>query len=169
MRPLLAARSKHQHTAVVLLGEELQRGNVLEGMDVILLGELLGERTAEGVEVGEGILGDLGTGGAPQEEGSFGVLDGFGGFLVERTLGARIARFSGALLANCTDIKSLPERECAHLSQHDVLCIAACYAISSSNFFRWRKKSKALITSDKSLGNAADHMRATTVTLTVLS
>jgi hypothetical protein len=69
-------------------------------VDFILLGEFLGEGPAKGVEVCEGVLGDLGTGGAAEEEGSFGVLDGFGGFFVKGAFGAGIAGFSGGLLAS---------------------------------------------------------------------
>ena len=38
---------------------------------------------------------DLGAAGAAEEEGGFGVFDGFGGFLVEGSLGARVAGFAG--------------------------------------------------------------------------
>jgi hypothetical protein len=46
------------------------------------------------MQVGEGILRDLRAGSAAQEKSNFRVLDGFGGSLVERSLGARITRFS---------------------------------------------------------------------------
>ncbi len=63
-------------------------------MDVVLFGELLRQRPPEGVEVCEGVLGDLGTGSAAEEECLFRVLDGLGSLLVQSSFGARIARFS---------------------------------------------------------------------------
>lgn len=62
VRPLLARRAKDQNGGIVLLGEELERGGVVEGVDGVLLGELLGQGLAQGVEVGEGVLDDLGAG-----------------------------------------------------------------------------------------------------------
>lgn len=95
VRTLLAAAAEDEQRGVVLLGEELERGGRLERVDGVLLGELLGERHAQLVQVGEGVLDDLRAGCAAQEEGRLGVLDGFGGFLVEGAFGARVAGFSG--------------------------------------------------------------------------
>jgi len=64
-------------------------------MDVVFFREFLRQGTAEGIEVCEGVLGDLGTGCAAQEETGFGVFGGFGGFFVEGSFGAGIAGFSG--------------------------------------------------------------------------
>lgn len=54
----------------------------------------------------------LRAGGASEEEGSFGILDGLGGFLGERALAASIAGFSGLSVCEGVTGKSL------HLSQH---------------------------------------------------
>jgi hypothetical protein len=51
-------------------------------VDLVLLGKLLRQRSPERVEVCEGVLGDLGTGGAAEEECLFGILNGFGSLLV---------------------------------------------------------------------------------------
>lgn len=91
---LLGAAAKDHERGVVLLGEELERRGVLEGVDRVLLGELLGERDAQLVQVGEGILHDLRARGAAQEEARLGVLDGLGGLLLEGALGAGVAGFS---------------------------------------------------------------------------
>lgn len=63
-------------------------------MDGVFLCEFLGEGLAQGKEVGEGVLGDLGAGGAAEEEDGLGVLDGFWGAFLEGPLGAGVARFS---------------------------------------------------------------------------
>lgn len=95
VRALLGAAAKDEEGGVVLFGKELERRGVLEGVDGILLGELLGERLAQGEEVGEGILGDLRAGGAAEEEDGLWVLDGLWGALLEGALGAGVAGFSG--------------------------------------------------------------------------
>lgn len=59
VRPLLLAAPKDEEGGVVLLGEEFERGGVFKGVDGVLLGEFLGEREAERMEVGEGVLRDL--------------------------------------------------------------------------------------------------------------
>lgn len=64
------------------------------GLTVVLLGELFGERLAEGEEVGHGILDDLGACGTAEEEARLWVLDGLGGLLLEGALGASIPWFS---------------------------------------------------------------------------
>lgn len=94
VRALLGRGPEDEHRGVVLLAEELERRGVLERVDLILLGELLGERDPQLIEVGDGVLGDLRAAAAAQEEGGFGVLDGLGGLLVERPFGARVSRFS---------------------------------------------------------------------------
>ena len=86
MRTLLLSAPEDHETGVVLFGEELERGGVLEGVDGILLGEFLGEGLAHVVEVVEGILDELGAGCATEEETGFGVLDGFRLSLLESTL-----------------------------------------------------------------------------------
>lgn len=91
---LLGGGAEDEDGGVVLLREELERGGVLEGVDGVLLRELLGEGLAEGVELREGILGDLGAGGAAEEEGDFGVFGGFGLFLLQGALGAGVAGFA---------------------------------------------------------------------------
>ena len=68
-------------------------------MDLVLLGELLGEGNAQLIEVAESILYDLRAGCVAEEEGGFGVLDWLWGFFVEGTFAARIARFAGISLA----------------------------------------------------------------------
>lgn len=92
--PLLGAAAEDHQGGVVLLAEELERGGILEGVDGVLLGELLGEGLAQGEEVGEGVLGHLGAGGAAQEEAGLGVLLLLGGSLLEGALGAGITGFS---------------------------------------------------------------------------
>ncbi len=42
MRALLAGRAEDEQRGVVLLAEELEGGGILEGVDLVLLGELLG-------------------------------------------------------------------------------------------------------------------------------
>lgn len=59
MRPLLGARSKDKHAAVISFREELQTGRICEGMDVVLLGEALGERHAQRIKVAERILANF--------------------------------------------------------------------------------------------------------------
>lgn len=93
--PLLGGGAEDEEGGVVLLGEELEGGGVLEGVDGVLLGELLGQGLAQLVEVVEGVLGHLGAGGAAEEEDRLGVLDGLGGAFGEGALGAGIARFAG--------------------------------------------------------------------------
>lgn len=46
MGPLLLAAAKDEEAGVVLVGEELERGRVLKGVDGVLLCEFLGERLA---------------------------------------------------------------------------------------------------------------------------
>jgi hypothetical protein len=94
VRAFLGRRAEHQDRGIVLLAEELERRGVLEGVDLVLLGELLGQRDPELVEIGDGVLRDLRAGAATQEEGGLGILNGFRSFLVERSFGARVARFS---------------------------------------------------------------------------
>jgi len=43
------------------------------------------------VEVGKCVLGDLTARGAAEEEGGFGIFDGFGGFFVEGAFAACVA------------------------------------------------------------------------------
>lgn len=93
--PLLGAAAEDHQGGVVLLAEELERGSVLEGVDGVLLGELLGEGLAQREEVGEGVLRDLRAGGAAEEEAGLGVLLLLGGALLEGALGAGITGFSG--------------------------------------------------------------------------
>lgn len=95
MGSLLLAASEDEETGVVLLREELERAGVFKGVDRILLGELLGEREAEGVEVVEGILDYLRAGGSAEKETLFGVLDCFWFPLLEGSLRAGVARFPG--------------------------------------------------------------------------
>jgi hypothetical protein len=94
VRSLVLRAAEAEKTGVVLLGEELEGGGIVEGMDGVLLAELLGEGNTEGVELVEGVLDDLRAGGAAEKEAGFGVLDGFGFALLESPLGAGIARFS---------------------------------------------------------------------------
>lgn len=68
-------------------------------MNFVLLGELFGEGNAQLVEIAESILYDLRAGSVAEEKGGFGVLDRLGCFFVEGTFAARIAGFSGVLLA----------------------------------------------------------------------
>lgn len=51
-------------------------------MDGILFREFFCQGDTQLIEVGEGILGNLGAGCAAEEECAFGVFDGFGGFFV---------------------------------------------------------------------------------------
>ena len=92
--PLLGAAAKDHQGGVILLAEELEGGGVLEGVDGVLLGELLGEGLAQGVQVGQGILGDLGAGGAPEEEAGLRVLLLLRRALLEGALGAGVTGFS---------------------------------------------------------------------------
>ena len=64
-------------------------------MDWIFLGEFLGERKVQLVQIIKGVLGYLATGCAAEEEGCFGVFGGFGGLLVEGAFAAGVAGFSG--------------------------------------------------------------------------
>jgi hypothetical protein len=59
MRSLLLTASEDEERRIVLFREEFERRGVVEGMDGVLLGELFGERQAEGVQVIEGVLSDL--------------------------------------------------------------------------------------------------------------
>lgn len=59
MRALLLTASKDEEGGIVLLGEELERGGVFKRVDGVLLGEFLGERKTERIQVGEGVLGNL--------------------------------------------------------------------------------------------------------------
>ena len=95
MRALLARAAEDEEAGVVLLGEELEGGRVLERVNGILLCELLGEGLAEGVELVEGVLDDLRAVRTAEEEACLGVLDGLWFALLERPLGAGIAGFSG--------------------------------------------------------------------------
>jgi hypothetical protein len=94
MRALLGRGAEDEERGVVLLAEELQGRGVVERVDLVLLGEFLGQWDAQLVQVGERILGDLRAAAAAEEECGFGVLDGFGGSFVQGTLAARVARFS---------------------------------------------------------------------------
>jgi hypothetical protein len=94
MWALLGGGAKDEDGGVVLLGEELEGSGIVEWVDIILLGELLGKRAAQRVKICEGVLGKLGARGAAKEKRSLRVLDGLGGLLVEGTLGARIAGFT---------------------------------------------------------------------------
>ena len=51
MRAFLARGAEDEEGGVVLLGEELERGGVFEGMDFVFLGEFLGEWEVELVQV----------------------------------------------------------------------------------------------------------------------
>lgn len=63
-------------------------------MDFVLFCELLGERDAQLVEVGECVLDYLRAAGAAEEEGGFGIFGGFGGLFVEGTFAACVTRFA---------------------------------------------------------------------------
>lgn len=94
VRALLARAAKDEQAGVVLLREELERRRVLEGVDGVLLCELLGERLAHGVQLRQGVLHYLRAGGAAEEEARLGVLNGLGLALLERPLGPGIARLA---------------------------------------------------------------------------
>ena len=79
-------------------------------MDLVLLCEFLCERPSERVEICEGILGDLGTGGAAEEECFFGIFNSFGSFLVQSSFGARVAWFSYNLMSAITPYIKLSDR-----------------------------------------------------------
>lgn len=72
--PLLGGVAEDDNGGVVLLGEELDRVGVVEGVDVVLLHEALREGLAELVELVEGILGDLRARRSAEEEGCLGIL-----------------------------------------------------------------------------------------------
>ena len=91
MRPLLAVVAEEREGGVVLGGEELERGRVLEGPDVVLLVEAEGERALEAVQVGHGRLHELAAGLAAEEEGYLGVFGDLGLALVHCALGAGVA------------------------------------------------------------------------------
>ena len=59
---------------VVLEGEKLERGGIVEGVDVVLLGEALDEGSLEGREVGGSELENLRSLLAGDEESRLGVL-----------------------------------------------------------------------------------------------
>ncbi len=63
-------------------------------MDVVLFGEFGGEGTPKRIQVCDCVLAGLGAGCAAEEEGLFGVFDGFWGFFVEGAFGAGVAGFS---------------------------------------------------------------------------
>ena len=94
MWALLGGGTEDDEGGIVLLGEELDGGGIIEWVDLVLLGELLGEWSAKGVEVGEGVLGLLGAGSAAEEKRLLWVLDWLWSLLVEGTLGARVSWFS---------------------------------------------------------------------------
>lgn len=94
MWAFLAAGAEYQEGSVVLLGEELERGGVVEGVDGVLLGELFCERDTQLVQVCKCVLGYLRAGCAAEEECGFGVLDCLWGFFVECAFGARVAWFA---------------------------------------------------------------------------
>lgn len=118
MWSLLLRAAKDKETGIVLLREELERGGVIEWVNGVLLGELLGERNTEGVELVEGILDDLGAGGAAEKEAGLGVFDGFGLALLEGPLGASIARFSNSILADVRYRHVFDYCRVSHLSEH---------------------------------------------------
>lgn len=91
---LLLAAAKEEKAGVVFLGEELERGCVVEGVDGVLLCELLGQGLAHLVEIVEGILDDLRARRSAEEKACLGVLFGLGLTLLERALGASVAGFS---------------------------------------------------------------------------
>lgn len=66
-------------------------------MDLILLGELLGQGNSKLVEVCDCVLGYLRAGCSPQEKGFLGVLNGFRRFLFDGSLTPRIARFASSV------------------------------------------------------------------------
>lgn len=86
VRALLLAASKDHQAGVVLLGEELEGSGISEGVDGVLLSELLGERLTHLVEVVQGILDNLRAGCAAEEEAGLGILDRFGLTLLESSL-----------------------------------------------------------------------------------
>lgn len=94
MRALLGGAPKDQKRSVVLFGEELERGGVLEGVDRVLFCEFLGQRLAQLEEVVQGVLDDLRASGTTEEKNGFGVLDGLRCALCEGALGAGITRFA---------------------------------------------------------------------------
>lgn len=121
VRALLLAAAEDEEAGVVLLGEELERGGVLERVDGVLLGELLGEGLAEGVELVEGVLDDLGAAGAAEEEACLGVLDSLGFALLERPLGAGITGFSRSERSEGRKLHGYPppaRPQDLHLSKH---------------------------------------------------
>jgi hypothetical protein len=65
-------------------------------MDFVFLSKFFGEREMQLMEVVEGILGYLRASCATEEEGCFGVLDGFGGLFVEGSFAASVARLSAS-------------------------------------------------------------------------
>lgn len=91
---LLAGAAKDEEGGVILFRKELEAGGVLEGVDGVLLGELLGQGLAQLEEIVQGILYDLRAARTPEEEDGLGVLDGEGGTLCQGTLRAGVTRFS---------------------------------------------------------------------------
>jgi hypothetical protein len=59
---------------IVLLGEELKRSSIVEGVDIVLLGEALDKGSLDSAEVGDGKLEDLRGLLARNEERGLGVL-----------------------------------------------------------------------------------------------
>ncbi len=57
--PFLAVHAEHEQARVVLLREELQARRILERVDRVRLGEFLGERSFERVQLRDGALHEL--------------------------------------------------------------------------------------------------------------
>lgn len=71
---LLGVKRQDEERGIVLEREELERGGIVEGVDVVLLGETLDKGSLETGEIGDGQLENLRRLLAAYEEGRLGVL-----------------------------------------------------------------------------------------------
>lgn len=95
MWPLLAVRTEHEQTGVILLGEEFEAGGIAKRVDRVGFGKLDGERLLESVKVLQRLLHYLRRGAATEEQRLFRVLDVVRRLFLEGSFRAGIARFSG--------------------------------------------------------------------------
>jgi hypothetical protein len=99
VRALLGVQRQGEERGVVLQGEELERGGIVEGVDVVLLGEALDEGALESRQVGRGQLEDLRRLLARHEECRLGVLVLLGLAGLHGARGAGILGFAARIVS----------------------------------------------------------------------
>ena len=121
---LLAVAAKDEQTGVVLLGEELKRRGIFEGVDGVLLVELDAERALERVQVRHGEIDNLGRRRVAQEKRHLVALVHLRRLFLHEALAARSLGLAGDFVS------------CAICGNSRATCIVlSIFAVRRSDLF----------------------------------